>query len=155
MTYSEAINGLDGEQWKAEVDNEYNCMVKNKAFKTVFKKDLPPGTKVMDSVWAMKKKNNGTLCDRQHFNGITISSRVTNAVTIRIVLVLMAVAKMMAHIVDVKGAFLHGEFENGEKVYMTILRGFEKHFPDGCVILLLKCLYGLKQAARAFLRQLL
>ena len=68
---------------------------------------------------------------------------------------LIVMANMMAHIVDVKGAFLHGEFEDGEKVYMTIPRGFEKHFPDGCVILLLKCLYGLKQAARAFWRQLL
>jgi hypothetical protein len=29
-------------------------MVKNKVFKTVFKKDLPPGTKVIDSVWAMR-----------------------------------------------------------------------------------------------------
>ncbi len=38
---------------------------------------------------------------------------------------------------------------------MTIPRGFEKHFSDGCVILLVKCLYGLKQAARAFWRQLL
>ncbi len=75
---------------------------------------------------------------------------MTNAATIRIVLVLMVMGNMMAHIVDVKGAFLHGEFEDGENVYMTIPRGFEKHFPDGCVILLLKCLYGLKQAARAF-----
>ncbi len=48
---------------------------------------------------------------------MTISSPVTNAATIRIVLVLMVMAKMMAHIVDVKGAFLHGEFEDGEKVY--------------------------------------
>ena len=116
MTYSEAINGLDGGRWKAEVDNEYNCMVENKVFKTVFKKDLPPGTKVIDSVWAMKKKSNGTLRRRlnargfkqvegQHYDSTTISLPVTNAATIRIVLVLMVMANMMAHIVDVKGAF--------------------------------------------------
>ncbi len=97
------------------MDNEYNCMVKSKVFETVFKKDLSPGTKVIDSVWAMKKKSNETLCRRlnargfkqvegQHYNSMTISLPVTNAATIRIVLVLMVMANMMAHIVDVKGA---------------------------------------------------
>jgi hypothetical protein len=57
--------------------------------------------------------------------------------------------------VDVKGAFVHGEFDDGEKVHTAIPRGFEKHFPAVSVILLLKCLYGLKQATRAFWRQLL
>jgi hypothetical protein len=38
---------------------------------------------------------------------------------------------------------------------MKILQGFKKHFPVESVILLLKCLYRLKQAARAFWRQLL
>jgi hypothetical protein len=130
MMYNEAISGPDSELWKAEVDNEYNHMVKNKVFETVYKKDLQPGTKVIDSVWAMKKKSNGTLHGRlnargfkqvegQHYNGMTISLLVTNAATIRIVLMLMVMANMMAHIVDVKGEFFHGEFEDGEKVYMN------------------------------------
>jgi hypothetical protein len=75
---------------------------------------------------------------------------VTNSTIIRIVLVLMVMASMIAHIVDVKGAFLHGEFEDREKVHMAIPIIFEKHFPADSVILLLKCLHGLKQAARAF-----
>ena len=58
-------------------------------------------------------------------------------------------ASMPAHVVDVKGAFLHGEFEDGEIIHMKIPQGFEKHFPEGCVLLLKKCLYGLKQAAKA------
>ena len=52
-------------------------------------------------------------------------------------------------------AFLRGEFEDGEKVHIAVPPGFEKHFPAECVILLLKCLYGLKEAAKAFWRQLL
>jgi hypothetical protein len=32
----------------------------------------------------------------------------------------MLVAGWVAHIVDVKGAFLHGKFEKGEKVYMKV-----------------------------------
>jgi hypothetical protein len=126
MTYNEAINGPDSDPWNAEVDNEYNRMVKNKVFQTVFKKNLPPGTKIIDSIWAMKKKSKGTLrrrlCARgfkqvegQHYNGTTISSPVTNSATIRIVLVLMVMASMMAHIIDVKGAFLHGHFRTGRR----------------------------------------
>jgi hypothetical protein len=38
---------------------------------------------------------------------------------------------------------------------MAIPRGFEKYFPADSVILLLNCLSGLEQAARAFWRQLL
>jgi hypothetical protein len=64
-------------------------------------------------------------------------------------------ASMLAHVVDVKGAFLHGEFEDGEVIHTKVPQGFEKHFPEGSVLLLLKCLYGLKQAMKAFYRQLL
>ncbi len=64
-------------------------------------------------------------------------------------------ADMLAHVVDVKGAFLHGEFEDGEVMHMKVPQGFEKHFPEGSVLLLKKSLYGLKQAAKVFWRQLL
>ena len=105
-------------------------MLANKVFEVELRKDLPPGTKLIDSVWAMKKKSNGTLCGRmnargfkqvegQHYNGMIISSPVTNSATIRIVLKLMIMADMLAHVVDVKGAFLHGEFEDGEVIHNT------------------------------------
>ncbi len=32
MNYKEAVNGPDGEQWKAEVKNEYQRMLANKVF---------------------------------------------------------------------------------------------------------------------------
>jgi hypothetical protein len=124
--YNKAINGSDGECLKTEVENEYQQMVNCKVFKPVLKSDLPPETKIIDSVWAMKKKSKGTLHGRinvrgfkqvegQHYNGTTISSPVTNSAIIRIVLVLMVMADMIAHVVDMKGAFLHGEFEDGKK----------------------------------------
>jgi hypothetical protein len=106
-------------------------MVKSKVFKTVLKSDLPAGTKIIDSVWEMTKKSNETLHSRintrgfkqnegQHYNGMTISSPVTNSATIRIVLVLMVMASMIVHVVDVKGAFLHGKLKDGEKIHMQI-----------------------------------
>ncbi len=61
MNYKEAINGPDGVRWKAEVENKYQQMLTNKVFEVVLRKDLPTGTKIIDSVWAMKKKSNGML----------------------------------------------------------------------------------------------
>ncbi len=141
-------------------------MVNCKVFKHVLKYGLPPETKIIHSVWGMKKKSNGTLHGRinvrgfkqvegQHYNGTTISSPVTNSATIRIVLVLMVMADMIAYVVDVQGALLHGEFEDSKKIHMKIPNWFEKYFLADSVLLLLKCLYGLKQAAKAFWRQLL
>jgi len=158
MNYKEAINGSDGMRWQAEVENEYQRMVTNKVFEVVLRKDLPVG-----SVWAMKKKSNGTLHGRmnarefkqvkgQQYDGTTIISPVTNSATIRIVLMLMIMASMLAHVVDVKSAF-----EDGEGMHMKVPQGYEKNFPEGSVLFFLKCLYlyGLKQAAKAFWRQLL
>ncbi len=88
----------------------------------------------------------------QHYDGTTISSPVTNSATIRTLLTLMIMASMLAHVMDVKGAFLHEEIEDGEIIHVKVPQGFEKHFPEGSVLLLLKCLYGLKQAAKAFWR---
>ncbi len=65
----------------------------------------------------------------------------------------MIMASMLAHVVDVKGAFIHGEFEDGEIIQIKIPQGFEKHFPEGSVLLLSNCLYKLKQSAKAFWRQ--
>ena len=109
-------------------------MLHNNVFKTVMIAYLPPETKLIDRVWAMKKKSKGFLHGRinargfkqaegRHYEGTTISSPVTNAATNRIVLMLMVMAGMIAHVVDVKGAFLHGDFEDGKKIHMKILRG--------------------------------
>jgi hypothetical protein len=65
----------------------------------------------------------------------------------------MIMANWQGQIVDVKCAFLHGEFKDGEVIYIKVPHGFEKFYPDD-VVLKLK-IYGLKQAAMAFWRQLL
>ena len=54
---------------------------------------------------------------------------------------------LYAELNDVKGAFLNGNFRNGEKIYMSVPKGFEKYYPVGMVLLLVKTLYGLKQSA--------
>jgi hypothetical protein len=64
-------------------------------------------------------------------------------------------AKFLMEVLDVKGAFLHGEFEEGEKIYMEIPQGFEKYYnPLQYVWRLMMTMYGLKQAALAFWQKL-
>jgi hypothetical protein len=58
-------------------------------------------------------------------------------------------------VVDVKGAFLHGEFEGRKMIYMKAPSWFEKFYPEDVVLRLKKCIYGLKQAVMAFWQQLL
>jgi hypothetical protein len=64
MKYHEALNGPDGEKWKAEVKTEHGRMVKSGIFEKVKLSELPSDAKVIDTTWAMKKKSNGTLCGR-------------------------------------------------------------------------------------------
>ena len=121
----------------------------------------------MTSTWAMKKKANGTYrarlnaqgfeqVDGVHYDSHSISAPVTNDATIRIVLVMMIMAKWCGELLDIKGAFLHGDFENGEDLCMEIPEGFEKHYDvNNFVLKLLQTIYGLKQAAMAFWRTLL
>ena len=81
-----------------------------------------------------------------------IHSPVTNAATIRMVLILMVMASWIAHLTDVYGAFLLGRFTDGERIYMTVPQGWKKYYPGDVLLKLLKTLYGLKQAAMAFWR---
>ena len=62
-------------------------------------------------------------------------------------------ANWLGWIVDVKGAFLHGRFENNEKIFMKIPDGFQKHYPTHVVLQLIQTLYGLVQAAMQFWRE--
>ena len=62
---------------------------------------------------------------------------------------------MTGEVLDIQGAFLHGLFEDNEELYMEIPEGFE-HYYDSVeyLLLLLRTIYGLKNAAMAFWREL-
>jgi Reverse transcriptase (RNA-dependent DNA polymerase) len=70
-------------------------------------------------------------------------------------MVIMLMAQMEAKIVDVQVAFLNGKFNVGEELYMEIPRGFENYYEGNVLLRLKKRIYGLKQAAAAFWRELL
>eukprot|EP00957_Ditylum_brightwellii_P127878 9752006-Ditylum_brightwellii.AAC.1 len=63
-------------------------------------------------------------------------------------------AGWIGRILDVKGAFLNRRFQNGEVLYMGVPQGFERFYPEDVLLLLLRTIYGLKQAAMQFWREL-
>ena len=112
-------------------------MLKNKVWMVVKKKDVPKNADIIVSTWAMKKKANGQYCDRLAARGFQqthgksfeyhdISSPVVHDITVRIVLTILLMSGWMAHIVDVNGAFLLGEFRENEHIYMKVPKGFER-----------------------------
>ena len=167
LKYKEAITGPDKKQWKRAIKEEHERMVKMGVWKAVPPENVPPGTKPITSTWACKKKSNGTYRARvnargyeqipgEHYDPKSIAAPVTNDITIRVILILMIMAMWCGELLDVKGAFLHGLFGPKENpLYMHIPQGFTEYYPPGWILLLLKTIYGLKQAAYAFWKQLL
>ena len=167
MKFKEAMKTKDVKEWVKAIDEEYNKFLKYKVFQPVKMKDVPKGSKFLTTTWAMKKKANGTFRARMnmrgyeqedgiHYDSASIASPVTNDVTIRIMMVLMLMSGWIGYLVDVKGAFLLGEFENNEQIYTKIPQGFEKYWdPKVWVWLLLRTVYGTKQAAICFWKTLL
>jgi Reverse transcriptase (RNA-dependent DNA polymerase) len=113
-------------------------------------RQLPPGTKVMDNTWACKKKSNGVfharlnLCgfrqvDCMHYDLHDGSSPVASIITIHIMLALIGILGWYAsHLVDVNGAFLLGDWESNCEIYMEVPEGWERHYPEGTMLKLLK-----------------
>jgi hypothetical protein len=167
LKYKDAMKSGDWREWEKAADEEHDRMLKHSVWSAILRRDIPMAAKILTSTWAMKKKANGTYrarlnargyeqVDGVHYESHNISAPVTNDVTIRIVLVLLIMAGWVGELVDIKGAFLHGDFEEGKNVYMEVPEGFEKYYdPMYYVLLLLQTLYGLKQSAMAFWRQLL
>ena len=138
-------------------------MIKNGVFQVVLIAEVLEDAHILTSTWAMKQKANGTKrarvnargfeqIDGEHYDEDDKAAPVTSDVTIRIVFVLMIMAGWIAHLMDVRGAFPHGLFAPHHKMHMRIPEGFRLFYPPNIVLLLLKTLYGTKQAALQFWR---
>ena len=57
--------------------------------------------------------------DGEHYDS-NDNSPVVNDITIKIIMILVIMSGWVAELLDVRGVFLHGEFEKGRKVYMKV-----------------------------------
>ena len=93
-------------------------------------------------------------CGYSQIHGVDLSenySPVVHDITFRLLLLAMILFSLSAKIVDVETAFLYGELE--EQIFMDIPLGMEEAKSDQALELQ-KCIYGLVQAARQYLRPL-
>ena len=165
MNYKQAMASKDAAAWQMEVDKEHQRMVDNDVWEVVPKSEVPKGTKILNSVWAMKPKADGSKRARmnakgcsqvagQHYDADNISSPVTNTSSIRIAFTILVLAKMAGWVVDVNGAFLLGKFKPGDpEIFMNVPEGMTKWYQKytyPIVLRLKRCLYGTKQAAKYY-----
>ena len=154
-TYKEAISSEKAENWKMAMAEEMDSLKENQVWKLV---PLPPEQKLIKSKWVFKLKTrpDGTIqrykarlvikgySQEEDIDYHETFSPVVHWDTVRTLLNISVVEKLVMAQFDVKTAFLYGDLQ--EDIFMSQPQGFE----DGTnrVCKLQRSLYGLKQAPR-------
>ena len=152
---SEAQKSDEWPEWKSAIETELNQLKDMGTWQLV---DKPPGITPIANKWVFAKKrdNLGRItkykarlvakgcAQRPGHDYVETHSPVVRLETLRAILSLIPKEKLIVRQMDVKGAYLNGTLK--ERVYMRQPEGYE----DGTnrVCLLIKTLYGLKQAGR-------
>ena len=157
-SYRDAITCAESGQWIAAMGEEMESLHKNQTWELV---KLPKGRKVVGCKWIFKKKARilgveGTrykarlvakgYSQKEGVDYNEIFSPVVRHTSIRVLLALVAHQNLELEQLDVKTAFLHGEFE--EDILMSQPEGFSIPGKENQVCSLKKSLYGLKQSPR-------
>jgi hypothetical protein len=154
-TSSEPRNFLEAVQdplWIKSMQQEMKSLLDNKTWILV---DLPKGRKLVRNKWVYKVKSDGRLKSRLVAKGFTqvpgvdfeeTFSPVGRKASLKMLIWLVMYRNWKWKQMDVDTAFLYSTLE--EEIYMEQPKGYE----DGTdrVCRLLKSIYGLKQASRAW-----
>ncbi|GJR31076.1 putative ribonuclease H-like domain-containing protein [Tanacetum coccineum] len=154
---------LNDPAWVEAMQEEMQQFINQKVWQLV---PLPDGKIAIGTKWILKNKrdargivvrNKARLVAQGHRQeeGIDydeVFAPVARIEAIRLFLAFASYMGFMVYQIDVKSAFLYGEIE--EEVYVTQPKGFEDpHFPKH-VYRVVKALYGLHQAPRAWYARL-
>ncbi|GJP50670.1 hypothetical protein CLOM_g9807 [Closterium sp. NIES-68] len=160
-TREEALNGPNGEKWKASEDEEFGSLIENETWDLC---DLPPGKKAITSkmIYRHKYGPEGELTrykSRLVARGFQqtkgkdydeVFAPVGKGTTLRVLLAIAALLGWKIRQMDIVTAFLNGIIM--EEVYMKQPEGLDDG--SGRVCRLKKAIYGLKQALRAWYHKL-
>lgn len=157
--YKEAISCADAKMWMAAILKEYQSLMEKGTWKVV---RCPPGGKAIKSRWIFDIKP-GMNGEPQRYKarfvakgysqrpGIDFQETYASVVThdtFRMVMADTAAEDLEAEQFDVATAFLNGPLE--EEIYLAQPEGFIIPGRENEVCRLFKCIYGLKQASRAW-----
>ncbi|GJU74750.1 putative ribonuclease H-like domain-containing protein [Tanacetum coccineum] len=160
---SSVAQALNDPAWVEAMQEEMQQFINQKVWKLV---PLPAGKIAIRTKWILKNKrdargivvrNKARLVAQGHRQeeGIDydeVFAPVARIEAIRLFLAFASYMGFMVYQMDVKSAFLYGEID--EEVYVTQPKGFEDpHFPKH-VYKVVKALYGLHQAPRAWYARL-
>lgn len=149
--------------WKAAMDRELESIEKSQTWQLT---DLPKGHKAIDLKWIfkLKKDQNGEIIkhkarlvakeyvQRHGVDFDEVFAPVTRLETVHLLLALAANHGWEVHHLDVKSAFLNVVIQ--QEVYVSQPKGYVQKGNEHKVYKLLKALYGLRQAPRAWYSRL-
>ena len=150
-------------EWEIAMKHEIDSIEKNQTWKLT---ELPAGKRAIGLKWVFKLKKNtdGEIIkhkaclvakgyvQKQGIDYEEAFALVTRLETVHLILALAAKNGWEVHHLDVKSAFLNGVLQ--EEVYVLQPEGFEKTGEEHKVYKLIKALYGLCQALRAWYARL-
>ena len=146
------------EEWKKACYEELESLRKRQVFELT---ELPLGRKAIRNRWVFDIKTDGRKKARLVAKGFSqvegidydeVFSPVVRFETVRIMFALAALNSWHISGLDVKTAFLYGKLD--EEIYMEQPEGFKIKGQERKVLRLRRAIYGLKQAALAWWREL-
>jgi Reverse transcriptase (RNA-dependent DNA polymerase) len=158
-SYNEAVNHpcrWQRKGWIGAMSKENTKMESCNVWTLIYRSAMQPVRVCIKFRWVFEIKRDGTFrarlvaCGYSQKPGVDFQesySPVINDPVLRIVVVYQMVKRLIAVLLDVEGAFLHGELN--EIIYMECPDGVA--YTGDKVVVLNKSMYGLVQAARQFL----
>ncbi|TFY51065.1 hypothetical protein EVJ58_g10757 [Rhodofomes roseus] len=152
QSHSEAMKSPDKHKWHGAEKSEYDSLIENKTWILV---PRPKNRKVIKNRWVYTIKHDGRYKARVVAKGFTqvwgqdyheTFSPVARFESVRYLLAHAALEDWEIESMDVKTAFLNGDLD--EEIYMEQPEGWVVPGKEDHVCLLLKAIYGLKQASR-------
>ena len=156
------------------MQKEYDALCRRGTWELEPRRNIPPGSKIIRSVWSFKvktkdgkwsaDKSRGCADGRYQTQGVDYTDNyapATKLSTVRMTQALVAENDFTSRQLDIDNAFLYGRIEDGITLYMWPLPGFEEYdiyWDDernawACDLLvphLVMGLYGLVQSALLF-----
>jgi hypothetical protein len=165
QTLAEARRRPDWLQWEQAILEELATL---KAAGTWVLKEAPPGANIIGSKWVFKaKKDTAGFITRlkaqlvaqgfSQIGGVNYDDTyapVAQLASSRAIIAMANRLDLLLHQVDIKGAYLNGELNNNEVLYMHHPPGYKPRDAGNHVLCLKKTLYGLKQSGRRWYQRL-
>ena len=151
--------------WKKAIEEELAML---QAAGTWVLEEPPSGVNIIDSKWVFKAKKDaaGIIA---HFKACLVAqgfsqidgidyddtyTPVAQLASSRAIIVMANHLNLELHQVDIKGAYLNGELNDKEVLYMHHPPGYKPHDTGSRMLCLKKTLYGLKQSGRRWYQKL-